>query len=98
MRVASEKSLPVTTRGSGYGYVGGCVPAIGGVVLGTQRMNRIKEIDNADFVAVVEPGVITGELQSAVRREGLFTLPIRRVCSTAALAETLRRTRAVRDA
>jgi glycolate dehydrogenase FAD-linked subunit len=75
MRVASEKGLPVTTRGSGYGYVGGCVPAIGGVVLGTQRMNRIKEINGDDFVAVVEPGVITGELQSAVRRKGLFYPP-----------------------
>ena len=75
MRVTSENSLPVTTRGSGYGYVGGCVPAIGGVVLGTQRMNRIKEINKADFVAVVEPGVVTGELQSAVRRKGLFYPP-----------------------
>jgi glycolate oxidase len=75
MRVASEKSLPVTTRGSGYGYVGGCVPVTGGIVLGTQRMNRVKEIDGADFVAVVEPGVITGELQSAVRRKGLFYPP-----------------------
>jgi glycolate oxidase len=75
MRVTSEKRLPVTTRGSGYGYVGGCVPAIGGVVLGTQRMNGIKEINRADFVAVVEPGVITGELQSAVRRKGLFYPP-----------------------
>ena len=74
------------------------MPAIGGVVLGTQRMNRIKEINSADFVAVVEPGVITGELQLAVRRKAFFTLPIRRVCSTAALAETLRRTPAVRDA
>ena len=75
MRVASEKSLPVTTRGSGYGYVGGCVPVIGGIVLGTQRMNRIKEIDAADFVAVVEPGVVTEELQTVVRREGLFYPP-----------------------
>jgi glycolate oxidase len=75
MRVTSEKRLPVTTRGSGYGYVGGCVPVLGGVVLGTQRMNRIKEINNADFVAVVEPAVITGELQSAVRRKGLFYPP-----------------------
>jgi glycolate oxidase len=42
MRVASENRLPVTTRGSGYGYVGGCVPAKGGIVLAMQRMNRIK--------------------------------------------------------
>jgi glycolate oxidase len=75
MRVASESRLPVTTRGSGYGYVGGCVPAKGGIVLAMQRMNQIKEIDKTDFVAVVQPGVITGELQAAVRRKGLFYPP-----------------------
>ena len=75
MRVAADKKLPVTTRGSGYGYVGGCVPSRGGIVLAMQQMSRIKEIDGADFVAVVEPGVITGELQSAARRKGLFYPP-----------------------
>jgi glycolate dehydrogenase FAD-linked subunit len=75
MKVASENRLPVTMRGAGFGYVGGCVPAMGGIVLATERMNRIKEIDGADFVAVVEPGVVTGDLQSAARRKGLFYPP-----------------------
>jgi glycolate oxidase len=75
IKVASESKLPVTMRGSGYGYVGGCVPVKGGIVLAMERMNRIKEIDGADFVAVVQPGVITGDLHSAARRRGLYYPP-----------------------
>ncbi|MGB8466527.1 MAG: FAD-binding protein, partial [Terrimicrobiaceae bacterium] len=75
MKVASEYRLPVTTRGAGYGYVGGSVPVRGGVVLAMKGMNRIKEIDGADFVAVVEPGVVTGDLQSVARKKGLYYPP-----------------------
>ena len=75
MKVASDYQLPVTTRGAGYGYVGGSVPVRGGVVLAMKGMNRIKEIDGADFVAVVEPGVVTGDLQSAARKKGLYYPP-----------------------
>ncbi len=75
MNVASEYRLPVTMRGAGYGYVGGCVPAKGGIVLAMEGMNRIKEINGADFVAVVEPGVITGDLHSAARTKGLYYPP-----------------------
>lgn len=75
MRFASEHKVPVTARGAGYGYVGGCVPVHGGISLSLERMNRIKEISFADAVAVVEPGVITGELQAAVRAENLFYPP-----------------------
>lgn len=75
MRVAAAHSLPVTPRGAGYGYVGGCVPAQGGIVLAMERMNRILEVHDRDFVAVVQPGVITGDLQAKVRRKGLFYPP-----------------------
>lgn len=75
MKAASRAELPVTTRGAGYGYVGGNVPVKGGIVLAMERMNRIKEISAADFVAVVEPGVITGDLQSAARQKGLLYPP-----------------------
>jgi glycolate oxidase len=75
IKVASESKLPVTMRGSGYGYVGGCVPVKGGIVLAMEGMNRIKEINGADFVAVVEPGVITGDLHLAARRRGLYYPP-----------------------
>ena len=75
MRFANRHGIPVTPRGAGVGYVGGCVPAHGGIALSVARMNRIKEIHFADGVAVVEPGVITGELQAAVRKAGLFYPP-----------------------
>ena len=72
---ANQRQIPVTARGAGYGYVGGCVPVKGGIALALARMNRIKEIDPADGVAVVEPGVITGDLQREVRNCRLFYPP-----------------------
>lgn len=75
MRFATEHRIAVTPRGSGVGYVGGCVPLQGGVALSLARMNRIKEINIADGLAVVEPGVITGDLQDAVRERGWFYPP-----------------------
>ncbi len=75
MRFATEHKIAVTPRGAGYGYVGGCVPMHDGISLSLERMNRIKEIHFADAVAVVEPGVITGELQAAVRAQKLFYPP-----------------------
>ncbi len=75
LKFATEHRLPVTPRGAGFGYVGGCVPARGGIALSLMRMNRIKEIHAHDFVAVVEPGVITQQLQEAVERCGLFYPP-----------------------
>jgi glycolate oxidase len=70
MAFAHQQRIPVTTRGAGHGYVGGCVPNCGGIVLSLIRMNRIVEINPADGVAVVEPGVITAHLQEAARQLG----------------------------
>ncbi len=70
LKFANEHKIPVTTRGAGFGYVGGCVPVRGGIVLSTARMNRILDIAPADGVAVVQPGVITGDLQQAVHALG----------------------------
>jgi len=72
---ANAHGIPVTPRGGGVGYVGGCVPARGGIALSLARMNRIKEINPADGVAVVEPGVITGDLQAAARELGMYYPP-----------------------
>jgi glycolate oxidase len=72
---AQQRRIPVTARGAGYGYVGGCVPARGGISLSLTRMNRIKEINARDFVAVVQPGVITQKLQDAVEKQGLYYPP-----------------------
>ena len=75
LRICAEHAVPVTPRGAGSGMVGGALPIAGGVVLSTERMRRIKEIDPADLVCVVEPGVITGQLQEAVEAQGLFYPP-----------------------
>ena len=75
LRFASERKIPVTARGAGYGYVGGCVPMRGGIALSLARMNRIKDISFADAVAVVEPGVITGDLQAKAKEQKLFYPP-----------------------
>ena len=75
LRFANRHRIPVTARGAGHGYVGGCVPVHGGIVLSLERLNRIKEINAADFVAVVEPGVVTQTLQAAVEKRGLFYPP-----------------------
>ncbi len=75
LRYAHTQRIPVTPRGAGHGYVGGCVPAQGGIALSLARLNRIREIHPRDFVAVVQPGVITADLQTAVERRGLFYPP-----------------------
>ncbi len=72
---STRHGVPVTPRGAGVGYVGGCVPLRGGIVLSVANMQRIKEIHFEDGVAVVEPGVITGHLQAEVRKQGLFYPP-----------------------
>jgi glycolate oxidase len=75
LQFASREKIPVTPRGGGFGYVGGCVPARGGIALSLVRMNRIKEINFTDAVAIVEPGVFTADLKAAVRSEKLFYPP-----------------------
>src|SRR5262245_33047199 len=75
MKLANEHPFYVTVRGGGVGYTGGAVPVRGGIVLATERMNRILEINKADLVAVVEPAVTNYQLQKAVEAEGLFYPP-----------------------
>lgn len=75
LRFANTHRIPVTPRGAGHGYVGGCVPLRGGIVLSTARMNRILEIRPKDYLAVVQPGVVTAHLQAAVEQRGLFYPP-----------------------
>jgi len=72
MRLANRERIPVTPRGAGSGLSGGAVPVFGGILLSLARMNRILEIDIRNLVAVVEPGVVTNEINEAVRRHGLF--------------------------
>ena len=75
LKAANQHRVPVTPRGAGHGYVGGCVPSHGGIALSLARMNKIREIHSQDFVGVVQPGVITKEFQDKVEQKGLFYPP-----------------------
>ncbi len=75
MELAGQELFPVVPRGAGTGMTGGALPVEGGLVLATSRLNKILEIDTENQVAVVEPGVITGQFQAAVKREGLYYPP-----------------------
>ncbi len=65
-----QHNIPVTTRGAGIGYVGGCVPVRGGIALSVMRMNRILDLCPEDGAVVVQPGVITRDIQEAARAVG----------------------------
>ena len=73
--LCNEHRVPLVVRGAGTGYTGGAVPTAGGVVLSMERLNRLLEIDQENLLAVVEPNVITADLQRAVERVGLFYPP-----------------------
>lgn len=75
LKVANEHIFPVTARGGGVGYTGGAVPVDGGIVIGTDRMNKIIEISADDLYAVCQPGITTFELQQAVEKQGLMFAP-----------------------
>src|ERR1051325_5211597 len=71
LRRANERRFPVTARGGGVGYTGGAVPVEGGIVFGTDRMNRIREVSLENLYVITEPGVTTYALQQAVEDLGL---------------------------
>ena len=75
VKIAADHGVPITPRGAGTGRVGGAVPVSGGIVLAMERINSIVEIDRAEGVAIVEPGVVLGDLHAAVEAEGLFYPP-----------------------
>jgi len=75
LRICHDRRVPVVPRGAGVGYSGGALAVRGGVVLVFTRMNRIVRLDGENFLAEVEPGVITAELQAAAEKKGLFYPP-----------------------
>lgn len=75
MCLCNEHRIPVTPRGAGTGLSGGALPQLGGVLVSTERMNTILEIDERNGQVRTEPGVITEVLQNAVKEKGLFYPP-----------------------
>ena len=72
LKLANEERIPVTPRGAGSGLSGGAVPVYGGILISLERMNRILEIDTQNMMAVVEPGVVTNDINDAIESHGLF--------------------------
>jgi glycolate oxidase subunit GlcD len=75
LKIANSKRIPIYSRGAGSGLTGGAVPIKGGIVLDFELMNEILEIDEKNMTALVQPGVITGDLQKRVEKLGLFYPP-----------------------
>lgn len=75
LKYCNENNICVTPRGAGTGLSGGALPVFGGVVLAMEKFNRIIQIDERNFQAIVEPGVINEVLQNAVKEKGLFYPP-----------------------
>ena len=72
---ANQERIPVYPRGAGSGLTGGAAPLEGGIVISTEKMNRIIEIDEDNLGVLTEPGVVTYELQKEVEKRGLFYPP-----------------------
>jgi len=75
LQYCNQHLIPVTPRGAGTGLSGGSIPHNGGIVLSTERLNTIIEIDERNLQVTTEPGVITEVLQNAVKEKGLFYPP-----------------------
>ncbi len=75
VELANRERLAILPRGAGTNLAGGTIPIKGGIVLSLTRMIDILEIDDVNMVAVVQPGVVTGKLQSAVAKQGLYYPP-----------------------
>lgn len=74
MKLAYERNIPVTVRGSGTGLVGAAVPVEGGILLETTKMNKILSLDKNTLTVTVQPGVILMEL-AAFAEENDFLYP-----------------------
>src|SRR3954468_6366419 len=73
--ICNKEKIPVTPRGAGTGLSGGALPHLGGVLLSTERLNSILQIDERNLQVTTEAGVITEVLQNAVKDKGLFYPP-----------------------
>jgi len=72
LALCDKERIPITPRGGGTGLTGGAVPLKGGIVLSFEQMNKIKDIDAENFMTVVQPGVINGNLQRELAKYELF--------------------------
>lgn len=72
VKLANKYLIPIIPRGAGTGLACGAVPSLGGIVLSLEKMNRILEVNEDSLYIVVEPGVLTDDIQNKVKTKGLF--------------------------
>lgn len=72
VKLANNELIPITPRGAGSGLSGGAIPTFGGIVISVEKMNKILEIDYKNMMMVLEPGVVTNEINALVAEKGLF--------------------------
>lgn len=72
LKLANQERIPVTPRGAGSGLSGGAVPVFGGIVIAFDRMNKILELDTANMMITVEPGVIANDINEYLKPHDLF--------------------------
>ncbi len=72
LKLCSENMIPVTPRGAGTGLSGGALAVHEGLLISTEKLNKIIEIDERNLQATLEPGVITEEFMNAAAEKGLF--------------------------
>ncbi len=75
MRIASATGTPVVTRGAGTGLAGGAIASSGEIVLSTRAMDRVLEINEADQLAVIEPGILNGAFNEILAGHGFWFAP-----------------------
>ena len=72
VKIANKKLIPITPRGAGSGLSGGSIPVFGGIVISLEKMNKILEIDYSNMMMVLEPGVVTNDINEVIAEKGLF--------------------------
>ena len=75
MKYCNEQHIAVTPRGAGTGLCGGCVAIHGGIILSTEKMKKVLEVDEKNMTATVEPGVLLMEFPKSLEGTGLFYPP-----------------------
>jgi glycolate oxidase len=89
VQLANETDTPIYTRGSGTNLSGGCIPLKQGIVLCTQKMNKIIEVDSDNLTATVQSGVVVQDLNNAVAAHGLIYPPDPGTVATATMGGTV---------
>ena len=89
LALANSEKIPIYPRGSGTNLSAGTVPTHGGIVLLMTRFDHIIEVDTANLVATVEPGVIVADLNNAVEKFGLIYPPDPGTVTTATMGGTV---------